>query len=130
MPITYDIDRSRDLTIFTLSGEVGYQEFISALTDYGREGTTLFELYDLRSISGKRLTTGEINSLADFLSRHPDLRPPGNKTAVVVSEDVDYGFSRMISILTEDSTVYDIEVFRDEDEAWRWLGIYSASPSG
>lgn len=75
------------------------------------------------------MTSGEINSLADFLSRHPDLRPPGNKTAVVVSEDVDYGFSRMISMLTEDSTVYDIEVFWDVDEAWRWLGIDSDPPS-
>jgi len=129
MPITYDIDRSRDLTVFSLSGEVGYQAFISALIDYGREGTTFFELYDLRSISGKRLTTGEISSLADFLSRHPDLRSPGNKTAVVVSEDIDYGFSRMISMLTEDTTAYDIEVFRDIDEAWKWLGINSGPPS-
>ena len=129
MPISYAIDRSRDLTIFTLSGVMGYQEFISALTDYGSKGPTFYELYDLRSITGKRLTSGEINSLADFLSRHPDLRPAGNKTAVVVSEDVDYGFSRMISILTEDSTVYDIEVFRDVEEGWRWLGIDSDPPS-
>jgi hypothetical protein len=129
MPITYDIDRSRDLTVFSVSGEVGYQEFISALNDYGRKGTTFFELYDLRSISGKRLTTGEISSLADFLSRHPELRSPGNKTAVVVSEDIDYGFSRMISILTEDTTAYDIEVFRDIDGAWKWLGIDSGPPS-
>jgi hypothetical protein len=34
----------------------------------------------------------------------------------------------MISILTEDTTAYDIEVFRDVDEAWRWLGISGEPP--
>ena len=123
MPMTYNIDRSKDLTVFTLSGEVSFQEFISVINEYGREGPTLFELYDLRAITGRRMTSGEMNSFADFLARHPDMRKPGNKTAVVVSADIDYGLSRMISILTEETTAYDIESFRDLDEAWEWLGI-------
>jgi hypothetical protein len=128
MPMSFTIDRCKDLTVFTLSGEVSFQEFMSVLNDYGRQGPTFLELYDLRLIGGERLTTGEMNSLADFLSKHPDLRAPGNKTAIVVSEDIDYGFSRMISILTEDTTVYNIEVFRDIDEAWKWLAVDAKLP--
>jgi hypothetical protein len=127
MPITYDIDRSSDLTTFVLSGEVRLTDFIDTLNAYGKSGPTKFELYDARSIDGKRLTFDEMSAFADYLAKHAEIRPLGSKTAVVVTESIDFGLSRMISILTEETTDYQIEAFRDRDEALGWLGLPEAS---
>ena len=121
MPITFNIDRSKNLTTFYLSGEVTFQEFMKILNAYGKRGATVLELYDARLIEGKRLSNDEMNLLAEYLAKYSDKRVSGSKTAIVVSESLDYGLSRMITILTEDSTTYDIEVFRDIAEAYKWL---------
>jgi hypothetical protein len=121
VPIQFNIDRANDLTVFTLTGEVSFQDFLSSLNQYGKEGPTLSELYDARALKGKRLTNEEIHAFAVYLSKHADKRPAGGRTAVVVSEKVDFGLSRMLSLLTEETTGYDIEVFQDIDAAFKWI---------
>lgn len=121
MPISYDIDRENDLTTFTLSGELNLPDLKSILDRYREIGPTSLELYNTSSLSGKRLSSDELNMLADYLSQFTDVRSPGSKTAIVASEDLDYGLSRMISILTEGRTVYNIQAFRSVDEANEWL---------
>jgi len=121
MPITYDIDRSQDLTTFTLSDEVTFEDMMAVLALYGKEGPTIYELYDARTLAGKRLAFEEMNKLAGYLARFSEKRPSGSKTAIVVAKDVDFGLSRMIQILTETTTIYDIQGFRDMDEARQWL---------
>ena len=78
-------------------------------------------MYDARALKGKRLTNEEIHAFAVYLSKHADKRPIGGRTAVVVSEKVDFGLSRMLSILTEETTGYKIEVFQDIDAAFNWI---------
>lgn len=121
MPINYDINRSENLTIFTLSGEVSFQDFTVSLTLYGKSGPTLFELYDVSALSGRRLSSDEMDMLAGYLSRFSDVRPKGSKTAIVASEDLNFGLSRMLSILMEGRTVYNIQAFRNIDKAKKWL---------
>jgi hypothetical protein len=121
MSISYTIDREKDLTTFALSGELSFHDFKSTLDLYREIGPTSLELYNTSSLSGKRLSSNELNMLADYLSQYNDIRPPGSKTAIVASGDLDYGLSRMISILTEGRTVYNIQAFRSMDEANEWL---------
>ncbi len=128
MSISYHLDRAENLTTFTLSGEVSYREFLSTLNAYGEEGPTVFELYDARGLTGERLTTGELHTFASYLSRHADSRPAGGRTAVLVADELDYGISRMLSLLIEDTTTYDVEVFHDLDAARRWLASGSSEP--
>ena len=121
MTITFEKDPSLDLTTFTLSGEMTLDELLTALASYGKDGPTLYELYDAREMAGQRPSFDEMNNLAGYLSRFSKKRPSGSKTAIVVNQDVDFGLSRMISILTETTTVFDIQVFRKLEEARAWL---------
>ena len=123
MPISYDIDREKNLTVFTLSGELNFHDFKSTLDHYRKIGPTSLELYNTSSLSGKRLSSDELNMLTNYLSQYTNVRPPGSKTAIVASDDLDYGLSRMISTLTEGRTVYNIQAFRSMDEANEWLLI-------
>lgn len=44
-----------------------------------------------------------------------------NKAALIVSQDIDYGMSRMYQILMEDITPGEISVFKNIDEAEEWI---------
>ena len=121
MPIHFAIDRTKDLTVFNFSSEVTLTEFIATLNDYGKQKPTRFELYDVRGLSGERFTTKDIQGLADFLKEHAGKRPSDSKTVIVVNETIDYGLSRMISMLTDGHVPYRIEVFRSIEKANRWL---------
>jgi hypothetical protein len=127
MPITYEIERPANLTTFTLSGEISFQDFLNTLNRYGEAGPTLFEIYDARPLAGRRLSAEEMDMLADYLSRYFNVRPLGSKTAIVVSGDLDFGLSRMLETLTEGKTVYNIQAFRDMDDAKAWLESSDAS---
>ncbi|WP_319409485.1 hypothetical protein [uncultured Desulfosarcina sp.] len=121
MPIKYTVDRTQNLTVFDLTGEVPFSELIDAIDEYGKNDPTLYEIYDTREIGGNRLTTAEIQKLAVYLKSHADRRPLGSKTAVVVNNEIDFGLSRMISSLTDQEVPYKIEVFRTMNKAHQWL---------
>lgn len=121
MPVTIELAEIEDLTRVTFSGTVKFAEFIKALNTYGKNSPTRLELYDVRKLEGERFSTAEIDLLVDYLSRHHKRRPAGGKTAVVVSETLDLGLSRMVSILSEGVVAFKIEAFRSVEDAMDWL---------
>lgn len=121
MPINYSIDRTQNLTVFNLTGEVTLSGLIDTIDTYGKSDPTLFEIYDAREIGGDRFTSAEMQKLAVYLKSHADRRALGSKTAVVVNNDIDFGLSRMILSLTDQEVPYKIEVFRTMDMAHQWF---------
>lgn len=121
MPITFDIDRSKDLTCFTLTGEVDLQAYLSALYRYSKEQPTKYELYDATGLEGQRLSSDDIETIAKNLLQYAEIRPAGSKTAVVVAADIDFGLMRMVALLTDQQVSYEIEVFRSNEQALAWL---------
>jgi hypothetical protein len=121
MPITFDIDMTNDLTVFIWSGEITYIELVDTLNCYGKNKPAIYELHDLRNLTGDRLSSDELHTLSVYLEQHTDSRPLNSKTAVVVKKSLDYGLSRMISSLTDQRVHYEIEVFRTLSDAKQWL---------
>ena len=121
MPIQFKIDRSKDLTVFKLSGEVPFSDFLATLNEYGQSKPTRYELYDAQELTGELLTTEEMQRLSRYLSVHADKRPLDSKTIIVVNKELDFGLSRMISSLTDGQVPYQIEVCRSLEEARRAL---------
>lgn len=125
MSIVYQISRSRDITVFTLTGEVTFSELTDSLREYGEDGPTLLELYDLRELTGERLSQTDIDRLVEFLNQSASYRPNNSKTAVVVEEDIDFGISKTVALLTliDGVVPYQVNVFRVMNEAERWLDL-------
>lgn len=121
MPITIEKSDSDALTTFTVSGEMTLPELMGALGRYGRGGPTRLELYDLRKLTGERLSSADIHSLIDFFRKYPAVRPPESKTAVLVASDIDFGLGRMVSMLSDGQVHFKIDVFRSRDKALNWL---------
>jgi hypothetical protein len=121
MAMRFSIDRTRDLTVFTLTGEIALSEFIDCLHSYIDNQPTFYEIYDVRELSGSRFSKEEVGALALFLEQRVAKRPSGGKTAVIVDKNIDYGLSRMVSMLTDGRVPYTIEVFKSIDAAHQWL---------
>ncbi len=121
MPVIIEPTENEQLTKITLSGSVPLRELIKSVNAYGKAGPTRLELYDARELEGERFSAGEIDMLVDYFRKYPDRRPPGSKTAIVVSKTVDIGIARMFSILLDGVVSFRIEAFRSVGKALEWL---------
>jgi hypothetical protein len=121
MPISTSIDASRDLTTFTVKGELSFQEQMDALKAFYRGEPTANVLWDFRLLEGKRISLQELEEVSDFIKKNQSKRPVG-KTALVVANDLDYGLSRASMTLYEIRNVsLSIMPFRSMDEALKWI---------
>lgn len=124
MSITFEINRSKGLTIFTVTGEVVFDELIHAIEKYIKTGPTPFEIYDFRNGTGESFTSEQIDRLIERGKDFVESSPGGSKTALVVSKDIDYGLSKVYQALGEIGKIpWETEVFRSMDKAYQWLNL-------
>jgi hypothetical protein len=122
MPISIQIDESKQLTIYTLeSGVTSFEEIATTVKDLYEKNPTKNVLWDASEGSVAELTKDHIEKLASFSPRFSDLRK-GGKTALYSPGDVAFGLSRMFEIIGNLRKVpIEIKVFRDRDQALQWL---------
>ena len=126
MPAEFAIDKSNDILLRKVSGEVSPGEIMASLAEsisHPDYHPGMRSLIDMRGFVSKSKYT-DIRQLAGFLSEHVDAIK-GMQAAVVVSRVVDYGLTRMMQALV-DSPDFSIAVFYDIDEAKKWLGAVSS----
>ncbi len=123
MPIHTSVDAERRLITHVVSGNLIMAEVQQAFEnglahpDF-RPGMNV--VWDFRECSFARLKTDDIRSQADHIRRQTEDRETAYKAAVLVSTDVGYGMSRMFDAYA-DGMPCQVRVFRDADEAHRWL---------
>lgn len=103
-------------------GQLDYETARSDLRDIGRarhfgRGCRLF--VDFREVERFDVEASDLVSLIDESSQFDDMLE-GSSVAVVASDDIVYGMMRMYQQLASEAPVQ-VEVFRDADEAHRWL---------
>ena len=101
--------RLEKYTLFEPTGEVTYEE-----------GATANVLWDLRSAKiAKNLSNQEIQKILRFVESHSQTRQAG-KTAIVVSQDADYGVANIFLGYTMSFPIT-VQIFRDINEAANWI---------
>lgn len=121
MAISKSCDPSKDLTIFTVEGEITFQEHKTVLEDFYKEKPTANVIWDFRLIRGKRISRDEIKVLINFIKNHGGKRVRG-KSAVVTQTDLDFGLSRMSHAYIDMERIpLEIEIFRNMEEALEWM---------
>jgi hypothetical protein len=120
----YKIDKDLGLLVIKYEGKTTIAQIAEMLAriikdpDYSRGLNILSDLRELTS----SYTYEQMHSVVDGF---PD---PGElvsttKSAVVVSKEVTYGMGRIWASITEDRTVATAQVFRNMDDALKWLGL-------
>lgn len=119
MPTSYEIDSERRIIVVTVRGELRDEDLLEIherLRTEPKLDPDFGVLIDLRSASGRDVTMGGVQ---DLIAR-PLLFSPQAHRAIVVRSDLGFGMSRMYELLRRDLTET-IRVFRDVEEARRWL---------
>jgi hypothetical protein len=128
MPVAYRLDRSADVVFATAHGVITDDEILEYATrmvnDPGID-PGVDQLIDLRGIDAAAVLSDTIRRLAEIF-RDYDPVPARAKLAIVASRDVLFGMARMYEVY-RDRDSDSIGVFRDIEEARRWLGLLDHS---
>ncbi len=122
MPITKQIDPSRDLTIFVAGGELSFPEILLELENFyvnNKSKPSKFSIWDLRNATVGPITPYQITRVSGMVVKYSKSRK-GGKTALIASQEMIFDLARIFKAETMDAVI-DFKVFRDIDEAMEWL---------
>ena len=122
MPISFRYDPDRDLILSTFSGFVSQQDllgFIDSVHTNEHFRTTANELIVTENTTGTDMDA-DLLLLISQRSQELSVTTPDKKIALVPTTELDFGFARMYKTMAE-KTLWQIEIFRDRDEALVWL---------
>lgn len=125
MATSYEIFKDIGLAIITSSGSANTEEVIDMLIRF-QDDPDFSITYDVLWDSRKRtipFTSDEIRSLALQILSYKEDKKPKPKRAFLVSKDVVYGMLRVYKSYRSIISHADIEIFKDRDEALKWLGV-------
>ena len=113
--------KDENLTIFNISGDLGFEEIID-LVDFTYSGEiTLNILMNLTEANTSSLTSVQIEKIGNHSKKYSHLRR-GGKTAYLVTKDIDFGLARMYQTYTELKGHHEVHgVYRSYGEAMTWL---------
>ena len=121
MPISSKVLKNKDLTIFTATGELTLEVQMDALKPFYEGEPTRNVLWDMRGITGIRISSDELQLIIKYIKLHTERRPSG-KTALVTKSDLDFGLGRMSeSYAQQENLPWEIRVFASMSEAKKWL---------
>jgi hypothetical protein len=125
MPITYQIRTDEKLLIFSHSGVVKDDEFLSfykTLYEDNRFDKSFNTLVDLRRAESVVRSAAALNAFAEYVQQQYANITARPKVAVVAPKDVSFGLARMYAAFSE-TVPWEFIVFRDAGAALAWLGL-------
>ena len=121
MQITAQIDKSKDLTVFTAKGVLTFDDAMFVVKAFYDGDPTKHVIWDMTDTTNVQLTSKEVEKIATFEPRIKGKRALG-KTAFVAQKDILFGLSRMFEIHSEMvNSPYPVMVFRSIEQAYKWL---------
>ena len=127
--IETQVDKSKKLTIFTVSGTITASEFARAIRSFYAGEVTLYSVWDLRN-GEIEATDSEVWNLARSVGTLNLTSRIGGKTALVAGEGRPFGLARMYQLITETMALpFEVKVFTSIEEAHNWLGTEDAPTS-
>ena len=121
--ITTQIDRERNLRIHCVTGALTFDELVNTLKEiYSAPDfdPDMNSLWDLREADVSTFETPDIQNLKNFVGKHWGTKGK-SKSAIVVSRDLDFGLSRMYEFYLQAKSSSEVQVFREYDEALKWI---------
>ena len=116
-------DLTKDLTVAKATGRMTADDFRKWTSSYYNGTVTAFVLWDISEADLSDLATTDLEDDALHTKNLANARN-GGRTAIVTGNDLEYGMSRMLEAFYEvEDMPFETQIFRDLDEARRWLGV-------
>lgn len=123
MPISYELDEDKKLILTVFHGDVSADELVRhtrAFINDARIDSQFSHLVDTSMTKSIGLHSDAIASISRITAAVEFLKD--GKTAIVAEQDVAFALSRMYQSYS-DMWKRNIEVFREMEDARRWLGL-------
>ena len=119
MTMSIEKDIKRNLTIFTATGKVSSTEIIEAFKTSMSKGATEKVMWDLTKANGKetKMMGAELKELIETSRKYHKPK----KTAVVATDPVIYGLSKMAEAQMQQYGNEELAVFKSLLDAFVWL---------
>jgi len=115
------IDSENDMTVFTVIGKVTANELVAAISDFYENSVTSNILWDLTKSDLSEIRSSDVELITNLSVKYAEKRSSG-KTAIVGSDDLTFGISRMYEMTKEIAKLpFETKAFRDIDKAFKWL---------
>ena len=121
--MSYTRHSEQDFTLFVSIGATSIDEWLDTIAGYSARRISRLELYDLREHTNL-FSNDEIEMILAHAIKNTNIRPKENKTAIVVSGEVQFGLSRMYEGIAKVEGLENNETmaFYNMDQAVEWLG--------
>lgn len=121
MSILTEQDIKRDLTVFTVTGELTSHEILDGFADFYSGKTTTNVLIDLGEVTMKSVSMSDVSYLANFARRF-DRDREGRKSGIVVKTGWALELAKSFKELSKTGkTPFRVEVFPDVKRAMEWI---------
>lgn len=112
-----------DVVLFEFIGEFTVEDYLQGMeqfleSEHFRPGVD--SIWDFRQVSVRSVTAEVLMAVAEYNETLAQRRGDSWRVALVVSEEVAFGLSRMFMAYVE-SVPNDVNVFRAMEEAERWI---------
>ncbi len=115
------IDSENDMTVFTVIGKVTTNELVAAINDFYEDSVTSNILWDFTKGDLSEIRSSDVELITNLSVKYAEKRSSG-KTAIVGSDDLTFGLSRMYEITKKFVKLpFETQAFRDIDKAFKWL---------
>ena len=123
MPIQVDRDDLKQLTVFTVRGELNFQSLLAYMKSYNEDfALTKHCVWDFRpATGGEVISEDQLGYFASIMKQYA-FESPVSKMGFVIEGDLGFGLARMLSTFEElyDVTL-DAKAFLSMDDAVTWL---------
>jgi hypothetical protein len=127
MPIRYELDDLRRRVVVTIDGAFQTEDVLAIMARQRAEHTWTYAiLYDLRGMTGEP-TIAELRQLMSEAAGLRQGEGPRGPVALLATDEVLYNRLCTYAALGR-ATTLTIDVFRDKDNAERWLTAQSKAP--
>lgn len=127
MSIRYHIDADDGVVFSTAAGRLEIGEVLAYMERLRSDpafSPAYRQLFDFRAVTEVALDSSDLAKIAER-----NVFGAGTRRAFVASQDVVYGLARMFQVYVETPS-QELRVFREIDEARRWLGLAASEPPG
>ena len=122
MPIEIDFLRNKNILRITLTGQPTTENLNTAFTKITTSTEyppTIDAIWDLRKADVKSADDKLIRHIIELRQKYPQRTQC--KSALIASDDLTYGMSRMFQMMSENKLSQEMMVFRDYEEGEKWL---------
>lgn len=123
MDISTKIDDERNLRLHSIEGCINLGQLKEILAEFYKSPNydpEMNVLWDLRKADMSKVLSLEVSAFAEMVKQYRG--EPNNKAALLVANrNLDFGLTRMFEIFMEGTLHDNIKVFKDYNEAEKWL---------